>query len=114
MTNLVYFSEQMKGLAEEMSAAVATNKIQLSAALKSINSISSVLEEMVKDVESGRGLAGALMRDDTLRVDVREMIAYLQNFSSNLYYGGIFGSKAKPPKRERETAPRSGRSPFNK
>jgi phospholipid/cholesterol/gamma-HCH transport system substrate-binding protein len=115
MTNLVSFSEQMKGLAEEMSAAVATNKIELSAALRSINSISKVLEQMVNDVESGRGLAGALMRDDTLRVDVREMIAYLQNFSSNLYYGGIFNSKAKPPKREKESGPsRGGRSPFNK
>ena len=107
MTNLVLFSERMQSLAEEMEQAVATNKIELSAALKSINSISKVLERMVNDVESGRGLAGALMRDDTLRVDVRQMATYLLEFSSNLYWGGIFGSKpkGKPPKREIETGP---------
>ena len=109
--------ETLEVIGQNEFQAVATNKIELTAALKSINSISAVLERMVKDVESGRGLAGALMRDDTLRVDVREMVAYFHDFSSNLYYGGIFGSKAKPPKREKQTgapAPHSGRTPFSK
>jgi hypothetical protein len=112
LTNLVLFSEELDRLAVEMQQAVATNRIELTAAVKNIESISAILNRLVKDVESGRGLAGALMRDDTLKVDVRDIAVNFSNLSSNLYHYGLL---YKPkPKRERETAPPTypGRSPF--
>ena len=111
LTNLVLFSEQLDRLAVEMQQAVATNKVELTAAVKNIESISRVLNKMVMDVESGQGLAGALMRDDRLRIDVRQIVENFSNLSSNLYkYGLLY--KPKPPKKETGPSTYQGKSPF--
>jgi phospholipid/cholesterol/gamma-HCH transport system substrate-binding protein len=111
LTNLVLFSEELERLAVEMQQAVATNKVELTAAVKNIESISRVLNKMVTDVESGHGLAGALMRDDRLRVDVRQIMENFSNLSSNLNkYGLLY--KPKPPKKETGPPTYQGKSPF--
>jgi len=75
VTNLVRFSEELDLLAVEMQQAVSTNKFELSAAVQEYGIDDSHPGSTLKRCESGKGLAGALMRDDTLRVDLRQIAA---------------------------------------
>src|SRR2546429_6375360 len=52
VTNLVLFSEELDKLAVEMQQAVYTNKIELTAAVRNLNSMSTVLERVLRDVDS--------------------------------------------------------------
>jgi phospholipid/cholesterol/gamma-HCH transport system substrate-binding protein len=113
VTNLVVFSEELDLLALEMRQAVSTNKVELTAAVKHLESMSSIMERLLKDIESGRGLAGAVMRDETLRFDVRQIAGNLSTLSSNLNRYGIL-YKPKPPKKSTETPAYTGRMPFDK
>jgi hypothetical protein len=111
VTNLVLFSEELDKLAVEMQQAVYTNKVELTAAVRNLESMSGVLDRLLKDVESGHGLAGALMRDETLKVDLRQIAVNFSNLSSNLLkYGLLY--KPKPPKKQTEPPVYPGKSPL--
>jgi len=114
VTNLVVFSEELENLAVEMQQTVATNKVELTAAVKHLESMSSIMERLLKDIEAGRGLAGALMRDETLKFDVRQIAINFSTLSSNLNkYGLLY--KPKPPKKSSKEQPAyPGRMPFEK
>jgi phospholipid/cholesterol/gamma-HCH transport system substrate-binding protein len=113
VTNLVVFSEELDKLAVEMQQAVSTNKVELTAAVKHLESMSSIMERLLKDIEAGRGLAGSLMRDETLKFDVRQIAANLSTLSSNLNRYGIL-YKPKPPKKSKEQPTYTGKMPFDK
>ena len=112
VTNLVYFSDELNRLSYEMRQTVSTNRAELSAAVKNFESISAVLDRLLKDVDSGHGLAGALVRDDTLKVDLKQIASNFSNLSSNLNrYGLLY--KPKPPKPHSTRDPvYTGRSPL--
>jgi len=111
VTNLVLFSEELDKLAVEMQQAVYTNKIELTAAVRNLNSMSTVLERLLRDVDSGHGLAGALMRDENLKIDLRQIAINFTILSSNLNkYGLLY--KPKPPKKEAGTPAYTGKTPF--
>jgi len=113
VTNLVVFSEELDALAVEMQQVVSTNKVELTAAVKHLESMSSIMERLLKDIEAGRGLAGALMRDETLKFDVRQIAVNFSTLSSNLNrYGLLY--KPKPPKKPKEEAVYPGKTPFEK
>src|SRR5258706_7682020 len=96
VTNLVLFSEELDKLAVEMQQAVYTNKVELTAAVRNLESMSGVLDRLLKDVESGHGLAGALMRDESLKIDLRQIAVNFSNLSSNLFkYGLLYRSEER-------------------
>lgn len=111
VTNLVIFSEELDKLAVEMQQAVATNKVELTAAAKNLQSMTRILEKLLKDVDSGHGLAGALIRDENLRIDLRHVVANFSNLSSNLNKYGLLYKPKQPKKRETEPA-YTGKTPF--
>jgi hypothetical protein len=112
VTNLVQFSDQLNLLAIEMQQAVSTNKVELNAAIKNLGSMTTVLDRLLKDVDAGRGLAGALIRDENLKIDLRQIARNVSNLSSNLNrYGLLY--KPKPPKPQKQAPVYSGRAPFS-
>ena len=111
VTNLVLFSEELDNLAVEMQQTVYTNKVELTDAVRNLNSMSAVLDRLLRDVDSGHGLAGALMRDENLKIDLRQIGGNLTILTSNLNkYGLLY--KPKPPKKETGTPTYTGKTPF--
>ncbi len=112
VSNLVRFSAELDNLAGEMQLTVATNRIELTKAVKNLERTTAVLERLANDVESGKGLAGTLIKDQQLQLNLSVAVANLATLSSNLNrYGLLY--KPKPPKNEEAPKPLfPGRTPF--
>ncbi|MCX8108059.1 MAG: MlaD family protein, partial [Verrucomicrobiae bacterium] len=94
MSNLVAFSETLQKLAADLREAVATNRDQASTAISNLNAASMTVNRLLNDMESGRGLAGTILRDDLLAAQWKLTISNLSVLSSNL---NRFGLLYKPP-----------------
>lgn len=100
VTNLVGFSEQLKVVAADMHRFVATNSPALSNSVHNIEVSTASLRTVMGDLEKGKGLAGALLRDDELSLDVRQAAENLKVTTDNLNRHGLWGImwKRKEPK----------------
>jgi phospholipid/cholesterol/gamma-HCH transport system substrate-binding protein len=99
VSNLARFSQDLDKLAAEIHATFASNRVELSSAVKNMESAARVLSGLAEDVEAGKGVAGSLFKDEALQAQLRETFANLATLSSNLTrYGLLY--KPKQPKRE--------------
>lgn len=111
ISNLVRFSETMDRLSTEARQTLAENRDELSAALQNLESASRTLDAMGKDLQAGKGLAGALLQDNQLKSHILNTAASLDLLSSNLSrYGLLF--KPKPPKTVKKPTTPLGKNPF--
>lgn len=110
VSNLFHFSGQLNTVATELSQLVATNRFELTKAIKSLDNTSEVLERLAYSVEEGRGLAGALLKDDQLKQRIVNIAENLQTVSSNI---SRFGLLHKPRQsRQPQNPPYPGKSPV--
>jgi phospholipid/cholesterol/gamma-HCH transport system substrate-binding protein len=113
VSNLVLFSTNLDTLASELRETVATNRYELTVAVKNLQTTAKVLEGIGRDIESGKGLAGALIKDAGLQSNMTNLVANLTILSSNLTKYGLLYKPKKP--KAGEEAPRvyPGRSPVS-
>ncbi len=99
LSNLVVFSAQMERVSANVGGLLATNGPALSAAVKNIESSTVILESLLGDMQSGKGLAGTLLKDEALAGDVAKIAQNLSVTTSNLNRVGLWGIlwKAKEP-----------------
>jgi phospholipid/cholesterol/gamma-HCH transport system substrate-binding protein len=110
VSNLVHFSDQLNTMAGELSQLLATNRVELTKGIKSLDNTAEVLERLAYSVEEGRGLAGALIKDDELKNQIMNIAANLQTVSSNI---SRFGLLYKPKQsRQSQSPPYPGKSPI--
>lgn len=84
MTNLVVFSLQLNELAEELNQTVVTNRGSLNRAVNNLEKSSHTLREMLADVNAGAGVAGSLVRDEKLKVEMSSLVTNLNSVAGNL------------------------------
>jgi phospholipid/cholesterol/gamma-HCH transport system substrate-binding protein len=108
VSNLLHFSDQLSIVATELGQLVATNRIEFTKAINSLDNTAEVLERLAYSVEEGRGLAGALIKDDQLKDRIANIAENLQNVSSNI---NRFGLLYKPKQsRQPQKPPYPGKS----
>ncbi len=112
-SNLVAFSDQLTHLAKSLDHVVATNSAGLGIAVKNIESSSEVLKNLMGDVQAGKGLAGALVKNEQMAADVTAIAQNLSITSSNLNRLGLWGIlwQHKPPKPKTQPPPEPLQSP---
>jgi len=119
VSNLVRFSEELDNLADEMNATVITNRVELTKAVKNLEATTRVLQRLANDIEAGKGLAGALVKDERLKTNLVQTAANLVSVSSNFNliasninkYGLLY--KPKQPKTTNMSRPFfPGKNPF--
>lgn len=96
VSNLVHFSDQLNTVASELSQLFATNRIEFTKAINSLDNTAEVLERLAYSVEEGRGLAGALIKDDQLKAKIGNIAENLQNVTSNLNRFGLLYKPKQP------------------
>jgi phospholipid/cholesterol/gamma-HCH transport system substrate-binding protein len=119
-SNLVAFSEQLSQFGGGLKQVLATNSTDIQAAVKNIESSTQLLKSLLEDAQAGKGLAGALLKNEQVADDVAEITRNLSISTSNLNRLGLWGIlwQHKPA---RTNAPSSGagrslpapKSPFS-
>ncbi len=116
-SNLMLFSEHMNQFSAGLNALVETNSREVHVAVKNLETSSEKLQDLLADVQAGKGLAGKLLQDQQIASNVSEIANNLSITTSNLNRLGLWGvrwsHKAKPAKQEEELKPLAApKNPF--
>ncbi len=90
VSNAVYFSQELILLASSAQDVVTTNRPEISAAIKNIESSTEVLKKLADDLQSGKGLAGTALQNEQLAANVQAIANNLAIASSNLNRLGLW------------------------
>ena len=113
ISNITRFSVELDTLTSEMGNTLFTNRVELTKAVKSLQTTATALQGLVNDVEQGKGLIGSLFKDEQLKEHLSTLAANFATLSSNLNkYGLLY--KPKKPKTTAPTPLYRGNSPFSK
>jgi phospholipid/cholesterol/gamma-HCH transport system substrate-binding protein len=96
ITNFASFTEKLNRVTLELQETVATNRVEFTATIKNIERATDRADKLLADVEQGKGLAGALLKNDELANHVSLMVSNFAVFGSNLNTKGIWGVFRKP------------------
>jgi len=111
VTNLGLFAQELNEVANGLSNLLDTNGAQLTSTIRNVESVSASVNMLVSNLNSGRGLAGFLIKDEEVKLQISLLMGNLTTLSSNLNkYGLLY--KPKPVKTRTSTPPPySGRQP---
>lgn len=110
LSNLLGFSRKLDELAMKVDETIVTNRLVLNESMKNLRDATASLKQMTANMESGKGLVGALLKDEQLHGHISLTLSNLTVVSSNLARFGILYK----PKQPKETTPPiyPGKSPF--
>ena len=90
VSNVVFFSQDLIGLSDSAHELISTNGPEISASIKNIQASTEALKKLVDDLQSGRGVAGALLNNEQLSNNVQTVAANLAITTSNLNQFGLW------------------------
>jgi phospholipid/cholesterol/gamma-HCH transport system substrate-binding protein len=107
ISNLNAFTEQLPPIASQVNSLVSSNGQELSIAVKNLEIASATLTNLMADLQSGRGAAGRLLRDETMASNLTAIAQNLSITTSNLNTRGLWGIlwKQKAPQTPKTNAP---------
>jgi hypothetical protein len=91
VSNLVYFSHQLNGLADSADNLLATNGTAIAVAMKNITTSTETLKNVLGDVQAGKGLAGTILKNQELSDNVQAIAGNIAVTTSNLNRVGLWG-----------------------
>jgi ABC-type transporter Mla subunit MlaD len=91
VSNILFFSQELTRMANSADSLLATNTPEITAAVKNIRSSTDALNKLMDDLQSGRGLAGAMLQNEQLAANVQAIANNLSVASSNLNRLGLWG-----------------------
>lgn len=87
-SNLVLFSENLKGITTNVDQMIGTNAPALHAALKNVETATSQATNLVAsiqaDYDNAKGLVGGLMKDDQMKKKADQLLTSIAGASANL------------------------------
>jgi phospholipid/cholesterol/gamma-HCH transport system substrate-binding protein len=103
ITNFGVFVDKLNRAAVDLQETLATNKVELTAAVKNIGRATDRADRIMQGVEEGKGLAGNLLKNEEMAEHTALILSNFMAFSSNLNQKGIWGvwRKPKPVKDEK-------------
>ncbi|HWD91951.1 MAG TPA: MlaD family protein [Verrucomicrobiae bacterium] len=90
VSNIVYFSQQIDQFGGDLKEILGTNGATLTASMKNIEASTVVLKDVLEDVQSGKGLAGTVLRNQQLATNVNLIASNLSITTSNLNRLGLW------------------------
>lgn len=90
VSNILFFSQQLTLLATNADSILATNGPEINLAVKNVESSTEVLKQLMNDLQSGKGLAGAVLQDQELATNVQAIANNLAIATSNLNRLGLW------------------------
>jgi phospholipid/cholesterol/gamma-HCH transport system substrate-binding protein len=84
VSNVLRFSEQLNRVGADLQDTVGTNRPTVQAALRNLEAASAQVTNLLGGVQSGRGLAGALFKDEALARNFKQLAADLPAISGQV------------------------------
>ena len=113
-TNLTIFSQELIHFANNLNVLLATNTPTINQAIENVQSSSAILKSAMEDVQAGKGLAGALLKNDEIVANLTQISQNLSVTTSNINQLGLWGilwrrhpPKSVPLQREPLTSPKN-------
>jgi phospholipid/cholesterol/gamma-HCH transport system substrate-binding protein len=96
VTNARAVTLKLNDFVNELHGTLATNRASLTASVKNIENATAKLDSAMADIDAGKGLAGALIKNEQLATDMSLIMSNLQVLSSNINNKGLWGVVRKP------------------
>ncbi len=90
VSNVVFLSRDLIRLSDDAHGLISTNSTEISTAVNNIESSTETLKKLTDDLQSGNGLAGALLKNEQLSTNVQAVAANLAVATSNLNRLGLW------------------------
>jgi phospholipid/cholesterol/gamma-HCH transport system substrate-binding protein len=90
VSNVVFFSQDLIRLSDDAHGVISTNGAEISAAVKNIEASTEVLKKLMDDLQSGKGLAGAVLQNEQLSTNVQMIAGNLAIAAGNLNRLGLW------------------------
>lgn len=84
ISNLLAFSDRLNGIADRAQGILETNSPQINAAISNVRVSSEQLTNILARVEAGKGMAGALINNESIANDFAALTRNLAVTTSNL------------------------------
>jgi len=82
-------SDKLNVMADDLRSIINTNATDVSKAVTSFRDTANSLKQSADELQQGKGLAGTLLKDERLKMQVQDLIQNLNSMSANF---AIFGS----------------------
>ena len=89
ITNLASFSKNLDILATNAQAVLQANQTNIQASLANLKATTDDARLLTSELQQGKGLLGAVLKDDGLRLEMSDMVRNFGILSSNLSRNGI-------------------------
>jgi phospholipid/cholesterol/gamma-HCH transport system substrate-binding protein len=96
VTNARAFTLKLNDIGAELEKVIITNREHLTVSMKNIENATEKLDAAMGDVNAGKGLAGALIKNEQLATDMSLIMSNLQVLSSNVNNKGLWSVIRKP------------------
>ncbi len=83
ISNLLMFSAQLNKVADELETVVTTNRMEITTAVRNVETATAQVTNLLAGLQSGKGIAGALLRNDQYAEDFRRFLGALPSLGSN-------------------------------
>ncbi len=90
VSNVVFLSQDLIRLSDDAHGIISTNGEEISAAVKNVEASTEVLKKLMDDLQSGKGLAGTVLKNEQLSTNVQAVAANLAIATSNLNQLGLW------------------------
>jgi phospholipid/cholesterol/gamma-HCH transport system substrate-binding protein len=90
VSNVVFFSQQINEVAGGLKDVVSTNGSELNVSMKNLTTSTESLKSLLADVQSGKGLAGNLLKNEQLATNVNNIAVNFSVMSSNINRLGLW------------------------
>ncbi len=84
VTNVLRFTEQLNRVGADLQDTVGSNRPAIQAAVRNLETATAQVTNLLGEVHSGRGLAGAFFKDDTLARNFKQLSADLPAISGQV------------------------------
>ena len=112
VSNMLGFSSRLKEVAQHLDETIQTNRSGVGAAVTNFRDVTVSLKGVASDLNAGKGLAGSLLKDEHIKVEVSQVVSNLVVLSSNLNRYGLLYKPRKPIEPILGTNLYPGKSPF--
>ncbi len=84
ISNVLRFSEQLNRVGADLQDTVGSNRASIQAAVRNLETASAQVTNLLDGVQAGRGLAGALLKDEALARGFKQLAADLPAISGQV------------------------------